>query len=96
MSSVPNELAATVQVGHIRTDPDPTLDITPSTAAEKKQPVTVESSQFSQIEGTIHDELDGVDGGGDEDEDDIPYSTFALSRAISIAYPRPTLGGRCC
>ncbi|KND95018.1 hypothetical protein TOPH_00467 [Tolypocladium ophioglossoides CBS 100239] len=66
MSSVPAELASTIQAGHIRTDPDPRLDIAPSTAADKKQTVTLESSRFSDVD----DALD------DDDDEDVPYSVL--------------------
>ena len=39
-TSIPTEAASTVQAGHINMYPDPELDITPSTAAEKKEVVS--------------------------------------------------------
>ncbi|RDA86739.1 hypothetical protein CP532_4186 [Ophiocordyceps camponoti-leonardi (nom. inval.)] len=49
MESIPGELASTVQSGYIRKDPDPRLDIAPSTAAEKKQTLTVEEDDQEDI-----------------------------------------------
>ncbi|GJN68777.1 hypothetical protein VFPFJ_05450 [Purpureocillium lilacinum] len=81
-SSLPAELAATVQAAHIRTDPDPKLDIAPSTAAEKRVPVALESSRYSDI---------GDDGVDDEDEDEIPYSVLRPAPRKHNLPPLPDL-----
>ncbi|RDA92226.1 hypothetical protein CP533_5700 [Ophiocordyceps camponoti-saundersi (nom. inval.)] len=49
MESIPGEIAATVQAGHIRTDPDPRLDIAPATAADEKQAATIEQDDQEEI-----------------------------------------------
>lgn len=75
MSSAAGELAATIQAAHIRKDPDPKLDIAPSTAAEQKQPVAPTR-------------LDQAD---DDDEDDIPYSVLRPTPRKRSLPPLPDL-----
>lgn len=41
-SSIPLQLAETIQTAHINHNPSPEHDINPSTAASKKEPVTIE------------------------------------------------------
>ena len=76
MDSGPTELAATVQAASIEHNPDPALDANPSTAAERRQPVTLE-----------HDY--GIDG--DDDEEDIPYSVLRPAPRHSNLPPLPDL-----
>ncbi|UNI14399.1 hypothetical protein JDV02_001030 [Purpureocillium takamizusanense] len=92
-SSLPAELAATVQAGHIRTDPDPRLDLAPSTAAEKRVPVTLESSRYSDMGDALPDIDDGVDDEDeDEDEEDeIPYSVLRPAPRKHNLPPLPDL-----
>jgi hypothetical protein len=76
MDSGPTELAATVQAASIEHNPDPALDVNPSTAAERRQPVTLE-----------HDH--GIDD--DDDEEDIPYSVLRPAPRHSNLPPLPDL-----
>lgn len=76
MESGPTELAATVQAASIEHNPDPALDTNPSTAAERRQPVTLE-----------HDH--GIDD--DDDEEDIPYSVLRPAPRHSNLPPLPDL-----
>ncbi|CAM1505579.1 Fc.00g112160.m01.CDS01 [Cosmosporella sp. VM-42] len=77
MESAAAELAGTIQAGSINRHPDPKLDINPSTAAEKKERVTLHSLR--------HGSDDGVD---DDDEEDIPYSVL---RPAPRSYNLPPL-----
>ncbi|PFH58655.1 hypothetical protein XA68_13401 [Ophiocordyceps unilateralis] len=77
------ELAATVQAGHIRADPDPRLDIAPSTAAEKKQVLSVESRDRAC---KTNDDIDGND-----EEDDIPCSVLRPTPRRRNLPPLPDL-----
>ncbi|KAI9166885.1 hypothetical protein HJFPF1_03000 [Paramyrothecium foliicola] len=77
MSSIPTELASTIQAGSINRHPDPRRDITPSTAAEKKRPVT--------LHHIPHDSHDGID---EDDDEDIPYSVL---RPVPRAHQLPPL-----
>lgn len=81
MSSVAGEVAATIQTAHIRTDPDPKLDLGPSTAAEEIQPMTLEVS-------TTHHDDDAID---DDDQDDIPYSVLRPTPRKRSLPPLPDL-----
>lgn len=84
MSSLPAELASIVQAGHIRTDPDPRLDIAPSTAADKKEAVTLESSRFSDVD-------DALDDDDDDEDEDIPYSVLRPAPRSHNLPPLPDL-----
>lgn len=62
-SSIPLQLAETVQTAHINRSPSPRHDLNPSTAASKKEPVSVS-------EHPLHEFID------EDDEDEIPYSVL--------------------
>lgn len=79
MSSIPTELAATIQAGHINKHPDPKRDINPSTAAEKKEPLSLH---------TRHGSDDGID---DDDDDDIPFSVLRPASRRHNLPPLPDL-----
>lgn len=79
MESVPTELAATIQAGSINRHPDPKRDINPSTAASKKEPVTLHSLR--------HGSEDDVE----EEEEDIPYSVLRPASRRHNLPPLPDL-----
>ena len=83
-SSIPLQIAETIQTAHINRDPSSQHDINPSTAASRKEPVTLEEHPISDL----HDE--GIDE-GDEDEEDIPYSVVRPKRRTSHLPPLPDL-----
>ncbi|KAK1769792.1 hypothetical protein QBC33DRAFT_529129 [Phialemonium atrogriseum] len=83
-SSIPLQIAETIQTAHINRDPSSQHDINPSTAASRKEPVTLEEHPISDL----HDE--GIDE-GDEDEDEIPYSVVRPKRRTSHLPPLPDL-----
>jgi hypothetical protein len=60
-SSIPLQLAETIQTAHLNRDPSPTHDLNPSTAASKKEPVDLEP---------VYHHDDGIDIDDDADEDD--------------------------
>jgi hypothetical protein len=62
-SSIPLQLAETVQTAHINRSPSPRHDLNPSTAASRKEPVSVS-------EHPLHGFID------EDDEEDIPYSVL--------------------
>ncbi|EAQ91367.1 hypothetical protein CHGG_03302 [Chaetomium globosum CBS 148.51] len=68
-SSIPLQVAETVQTAHINRDPSPRHDLNPSTAASKKEPVTLD-------DGTI-DEEDDEEG---ETEDEGVYRSRITPR----------------
>ncbi|KAI1030872.1 hypothetical protein LB503_012370, partial [Fusarium chuoi] len=85
MDSAPTELAATIQAASIERHPDPALDINPPTAAERRQPVTLEHFKHEH-DGGIDDDDDD-----DDDEEDIPYSVLRPAPRHSHLPPLPDL-----
>ncbi|OAA64186.1 hypothetical protein SPI_02833 [Niveomyces insectorum RCEF 264] len=84
-SSIPLQLAETVQTAHIRQNPSVERDLAPSTAADTKEPVVLEESHppgphaASQLDSTVvlealDDETDEDDEDDDDDDEDLPYS----------------------
>lgn len=93
-SSVPIEIAETIQTASIKRDPSPSHDINPSTAASTKEPVTI--SNRTNVRESSLDKFDyGIDDGIDEDdeddEDDIPDSVLAPVRRRTSFGPLPDL-----
>jgi hypothetical protein len=90
-SSIPLQIAETVQTAHINRAPDAAHDLNPSTAASSKQPVTVSHhvpSSDSSHELDLYDEA-GIDE--EEDIEDIPYDVIRpLPRKLSMP-PLPDL-----
>lgn len=81
MSSVPTELAGTIQAGHINHHPDPKQDLAPATAADKKETVTMESAK--ELLEELSDE--------DDEDDDIPYSVLRPVKRAQNMPPLPDL-----
>ncbi|TLS23022.1 uncharacterized protein PpBr36_05846 [Pyricularia pennisetigena] len=82
-SSLPTQLAETIQTAHIKREPSPSHDINPSTAADKVEPLSASEKH--------HDDVGSIDGISDpeplhvdeeeEDEDDEDDEDFhALNR----------------
>jgi hypothetical protein len=69
-SSIPLQLAETVQTAHINRDPSPEHDLNPSTAASRKEPVSLEPV-FPDDGGIDDDDED------DEDDDDLAEAAEA-------------------
>jgi len=71
-SSIPLQIAETIQTASIKKHPDVRHDLNPSTAASQKQPVTV-SHHHDEV-----DDYDEVDSAASEDdaESDIPYDVI--------------------
>jgi Autophagy receptor ATG43 len=89
-SSIPIQIAETIQTASIKRNPDVAHDLNPSTAASSKQPVTVSPnapSSDSSHEVDTFDEVNGID----EEEEDIPYDVIRpLPRRPSLP-PLPDL-----
>jgi len=73
-SSVPLQIAETIQTASINRTPDPKHDLNPSTAASEKQPVELSHSDPS-LSKYIYEDDGGIESEAD-DEDDIPYSVL--------------------
>lgn len=88
-SSIPLQIAETIQTASINRNPDPAHDINPSTAASAKQPVTVSHHKPSSddshgLEGSAYDEVADIDDDGD-DAEDFPYDVVRpLPRRASL------------
>lgn len=87
-SSIPTQIAETMQTAHIQRNPSPQHDLNPSTAASEKQPVDLHDAAPRRRRHSTYDdndndddELDDLDGlDDDDDDDDIP---------VSVLTPRP-------
>ncbi|RDW70280.1 hypothetical protein BP5796_08677 [Coleophoma crateriformis] len=80
-SSVPLQIAETIQTASINRAPSPSHDLNPSTAASEKQPVAISHSQPGtssslSLDKYEYDHDDGIDDDEDEDEEDIPYDVL--------------------
>lgn len=80
-SSVPLQIAETIQTASINRAPSPSHDLNPSTAASEKQPIAVPHSQPDtsssiSLDKYEYDNEDGIDGDDEEDEEDIPYDAL--------------------
>ncbi|KAK1599118.1 uncharacterized protein LY79DRAFT_665648 [Colletotrichum navitas] len=79
-SSVPIQVAETIQTGHINRTPSPNHDLNPSTTASEKEPVTLEPI-------SAHDDLDD----DDELDDYIPRSIVTPKQRSAKLPPMPDL-----
>lgn len=85
-SSIPLQIAETIQTASINRAPSPSHDINPSTAASAKQPVTLSSSSPDKY---VYD--DDIDIDIDEEEDDIPYNVLKPTPRRASLPPLPDL-----
>lgn len=72
-SSIPLEIAETIQTASIKRHPSPTHDLNPTTAASQKQPVSVHPASDTSFEKDTYEDY-GLDE--EDDEEDIPYSVL--------------------
>jgi len=79
-SSMPLEIAETIQTAHIKRHPSPRHDLAPSTSADSKEPVRLEDAGGHGLD----DELDELD-----DDDGIPYSVVKPQRRRQSAHLPP-------
>lgn len=66
-SSIPLQLAETIQTAHINREPSPQHDLNPSTAASKKEPVRLEP--LFPDDGGIDDVDEDLENRSDEDDE---------------------------
>ena len=91
-SSVPLQIAETIQTASINRAPSPAHDLNPSTAASSKQPVNVSHhtpASDSSVERYGYEEEDGIDGEGEEE--DIPYDVITPAPRRRDFGPLPDL-----
>ncbi|KAH6684169.1 hypothetical protein B0J14DRAFT_572290 [Halenospora varia] len=88
-SSLPIEIASTIQSASIKRDPSPHHDLNPSTAASSKIPVSAHPASESSLDKYAYDDEEGIEE--DEEEEDIPYEVLKpLPRRPSFG-PLPDL-----
>jgi len=90
-SSLPLQIAETIQTASIKRNPSPTHDVNPSTAASRKEPVQFSHQppvSDSSIEKYAYDEDDAID---EEEEEDIPYSVLKPTPRRASFGPLPDL-----
>ncbi|KAL7902452.1 hypothetical protein HDV63DRAFT_18650 [Trichoderma sp. SZMC 28014] len=75
-SSLPTEVASTIQAAHINRHPDPRQDIAPSTAADTAELVDIHEVKRSHL---------------DDDDHDIPYSVLRPPKKHYNLPPLPDL-----
>jgi hypothetical protein len=83
-TSLPLQIAETVQTAHINRHPSPAHDINPSTAASRKEPVTLVDHDEKHDHHFFPDE--GIDGTDHEDEDEEDYENAVGFRGLK---PKP-------
>ncbi|KAE8446130.1 hypothetical protein EG329_012501 [Mollisiaceae sp. DMI_Dod_QoI] len=77
-SSLPLEIAETIQTASIKRNPSPSHDLNPSTTASEKEPVKLSQPSHapaseSSLDKYAYDDEDGIDA---SEEEDIPYSVL--------------------
>ena len=85
-SSVPIQIAETIQTASVNRAPSPTHDINPATAASASIPVEVRAETAEDghsVDSDLYEELDN-----DEDEEDVQYSVI---RSIPRKHALPPL-----
>lgn len=90
-SSLPLQIAETIQTASIKRNPSPTHDVNPSTAASRKEPVQFSHQppvSDSSIEKYAYDEDDAID---EDEEEDIPYSVLKPTPRRASFGPLPDL-----
>lgn len=91
-SSLPLQVAETIQTASINRAPSPAHDLNPSTSAVEEQPVKVSHhnpASDSSLDKFVFNDGDGIDE--DEDGEDIPYSVIKpIPRRASFG-PLPDL-----
>ena len=95
-SSLPLQIAETIQTASINRHPSPDHDLNPSTTASQKQPVSISDpdpeppASESSLDKYAYDDEESIDE-EDDDDDDIPYSVLEpVPRRLSFG-PLPDL-----
>lgn len=90
-SSLPIQIAETIQTASINHAPDPSHDLNPSTAASEKQPVTVSPHISVSDDSLDRYAYDGEEGIDHDDEDELPYSVIRPLPRKAALPPLPDL-----
>lgn len=88
-TSIPLQLAETIQTAHINREPSPAHDLNPSTAASKKEPVHLEP--VFPDDGGIDDDVvvEKEEGQEEQEEEELDDETEDESLYRSRVTPRP-------
>jgi hypothetical protein len=86
-SSIPLQLAETVQTAHLKRQPSPQHDLNPSTAASKKEPVELEPV-IPDDGGIDEDVITQTEEEEEEEEDEDETEDEALYRSRIKPHPR--------
>lgn len=90
-SSLPLQIAETIQTASINRAPSPSHDLNPSTSASSKQPVRVDHghpASDTSIDKYAYDDEHQID---EEDEEDIPYDVLKPTPRRQSFGPLPDL-----
>ncbi|CZR59146.1 uncharacterized protein PAC_09038 [Phialocephala subalpina] len=92
-SSLPLEIAETIQTASIKRHPSPSHDLNPSTAASEKEAVKLSQSSHAPASETSLDKYayDAEDGIDASEEEDIPYSVLKPTLRRQSFGPLPDL-----
>lgn len=95
-SSIPLQIAETIQTASIKRHPDVDHDVNPSTAASQKTPVMVshhdseDAEPLTSLDRSAYDEVDELDD-VEDDEEDIPYDVIRPIQRRKSLPPLPDL-----
>lgn len=84
-TSLPLQIAETVQTAHINRHPSPAHDLNPSTAASRKEPVTLVVDHDEKHDHHFFPD-EGIDGTDGEDEEEEDYDDGVGFRGLK---PKP-------
>jgi hypothetical protein len=90
-SSLPLQIAETIQTASIKRNPSPAHDLNPSTAASQKEPVQYSRRppvSDSSVEKYAYGEDDAID---EDDDEDIPYTVLKPTPRRPSFGPLPDL-----
>jgi len=90
-TSIPTQIAETIQTAHIQRNPSPRHDLNPSTAASEKMPISLHPA--TKGGDLLSEDYDDIEGYSDEDEDDedIPLSVLRPRARRTDFPPMPDL-----
>lgn len=86
MANMANELASTLQAASVKRNPDPSIDVDPSTSASTKRPVKVENVQPVRASSTTPSDPLAA-----HPDDEIPLSVLRPARRTHNLPPLPDL-----
>lgn len=90
-TSIPTQIAETIQTAHIQRNPSPGHDLNPSTAASERVPVSLHPTTAKGGD-PLSEDYDDIEGYSDDDEEeDIPLSVLRPRARRTDFPPMPDL-----